>query len=307
MANEKKTAARLGQFARAEAEGAAKIASRNRVADTVRRRKSLETSLKELEEREKERSRHALRPNLRRRLEQAGLAMDERRFVVLSTGAGSVAFVLTFLLSESLLVSLGAALAGGIGLPRLVVDILRKRRQRKFIDEFPNALDLIVRGVKSGLPLNDTLRMIATETTEPVRSEFRKVVEAIQLGIPVSEGVERLYQSMPLSETNFFAIVISVQSQAGGNLSEALSNLSRVLRDRKKMRAKIQAMSMEAKSSASIIGCLPIVVGGLIYLMTPQYISLLFTSSTGHLILGGGALWMSIGILVMRQMINFDF
>ncbi|KAB0682703.1 type II secretion system F family protein [Aureimonas leprariae] len=307
IANEKKAASRLGQYSRVETNGAARVAARDRVAETAKRRKTIQNSLKELDDREKERSRHANNPPLRRRMEQAGLSLTERQFMIFSAGAGLGVAVLLLVLTGSLPVMLGGAIVGGLGLPRFVIATLRKRRLKKFSEEFPNAIDLIVRGVRAGLPVNDTLRMISTEAAEPVRSEFRKIVEAQQLGISAGEAVERLYQNVPLSETNFFAIVIAIQSQAGGNLSEALGNLSKVLRERRKMRMKVQAMSMEAKSSAAIIGALPVLVGTLIYIMSPEYISLLFTESMGHMIIGGGILWMTIGVVVMRQMINFDF
>ena len=127
------------------------------------------------------------------------------------------------------------------------------------------------------------------------------------MGIPIAEAVERLYRNVPTPETNFFAIVIGIQAQAGGNLSEALGNLSRVLRDRKKMKAKIQAMSMEAKASGGIIGSLPVIVAFLVYLTSPGYISVLFTSTPGNMILAVAAFWMATGIFVMKKMINFDF
>jgi tight adherence protein B len=194
----------------------------------------------------------------------------------------------------------------GLGLPRWILGFLIKRRQNKFLDEFPNALDVIVRSIKSGLPLNDAIRLIANEGKEPVKGEFRRVVESQQVGLSVPDACTRMGNHMPLQEVNFFAIVIAIQSQAGGNLAEALGNLSRVIRDRKKMKAKIQALSMEAKASAVIIGALPFVVAFLVYLSSPTYIMPLFTTSAGHLILGFSAIWMLLGILVMRQMMNFE-
>ncbi len=162
-----------------------------------------------------------------------------------------------------------------LGLPNLVLSRLRMRRINKFVDIFPNALDIIVRGVKAGLPLGDTLRIIANESPEPVRSEFRKLVEAQALGLPLPEAAEKLAERVPISETNFFSIVIGIQSKSGGNLSEAIGNLSRTLRERKKMKGKIKAMAMEAKASAAIIGAVPFVVTTLLYLSSPKYISLL--------------------------------
>ena len=166
---------------------------------------------------------------------------------------------------------------------------------------------MIVRGIKAGLPLLDGLKLIAAEAQEPVRSEFRSIIETQTIGIPIGEACLKLYERVPLPEANFFGIVVSIQQRAGGNLSEALGNLSRVLRDRKKMKAKIQAMSMEAKASAGIIGALPPAVMTLVYITSPQYISVLWTEPLGRMMLVGCAFWMSMGVLVMRKMINFDF
>src|SRR4029077_20934670 len=140
-----------------------------------------------------------------------------------------------------------------------------------------------------------------------MKSEFRAILDTQTVGIPIGEACGKLYERIPVPEANFFAIVIGIQQKAGGNLSEALGNLSRVLRDRKKMKAKIQAMSMEAKASASIIGALPIAVMILVYITSPSYIELLWTEPLGRVMLLGCAIWMSMGIMVMRKMINFDF
>jgi len=196
---------------------------------------------------------------------------------------------------------------GLIGLPRFVVGRIRKKRIKAFTTEFPNAVDVIVRGVKAGLPLNDCIGIVSREAKDPVASEFRRIIEHQNLGMPLSDAVLKLNDSMPTAEANFFGIVIAIQQGAGGNLAEALSNLSGVLRDRKMMEAKIKAMSAEAKASGGIIGSLPVIVGILVYLTTPDYISILFTDPTGNLILAGAAVWMSMGIFVMKQMINFDF
>jgi tight adherence protein B len=168
-------------------------------------------------------------------------------------------------------------------------------------------VDVIVRGIKAGLPLLDSLKLIAVDAEEPVRGEFRGIIETQTIGMPLGEACLKLYERMPVAEANFFGIVVSIQQRAGGNLSEALGNLSRVLRERKKMKAKIQAMSMEAKASASIIGALPIAVMGLVYFTSPAYIELLWTDSFGRFMLACCAIWMSIGVFVMRKMINFDF
>jgi tight adherence protein B len=184
---------------------------------------------------------------------------------------------------------------------------LKKRRENKFLDAFPDAVDIIVRGVKAGLPLLDCLKMITIDAPEPVKSEFRAIVETQAIGMLLGDACGKLYEQMPVPEANFFGIVIAIQQRSGGNLAEALGNLSRVLRDRKKMKAKIQAMSMEAKASASIIGSLPVAVMTLVWITSPQYISLLWTEPLGRMMLAASLLWMSMGVMVMKKMINFDF
>jgi tight adherence protein B len=206
-----------------------------------------------------------------------------------------------------LFTSVGFGVSGGILLPNFYVNGRRASRFKKFSNEFPNAVDVIVRGVKAGLPLVDCLRIISLEAQEPVKSEFRLLLEDQTLGVPMDQAVQKLPERIPLPEASFFSIVIAMQSRTGGSLAEALSNLSKVLRERKKMKAKIKAVSSEAKASAGIIGSLPVIVAALIYLTSPDYISLLFTTSTGHLALAASGIWMCIGIFVMRKMINFNF
>ncbi|MEX6508874.1 type II secretion system F family protein [Jiella sp. M17.18] len=307
IAEEKKAEQRRTQFIRDENDRAASKLARDRLQEQAKRRKTIQSSLKELEARQRERDKHTSKLSLQRRLEQAGLSITPRQFVLLSIAAGFVGGVIALMLQLSPILALGIAIVSGLGLPRFLLARARKKRLQKFTDEFPNAVDLIVRGVKSGLPLNDTLRMVASETPEPVAGEFRKIVEAQQMGMPISEAVNRLYRNIPTSEANFFAIVIGIQAQAGGNLSEALGNLSRVLRDRKKMKGKIQAMSMEAKASGAIIGSLPFLVFFLVTITTPDYMTALYTTNIGMILLVGGGIWMSMGIFVMKQMINFDF
>jgi len=267
------------------------------------RREQVEESLKELELRQKK----LKNLPLPMRISQAGLSWSKRQFIILSVVIGTALFVGGFVVSDNILVAAGLGFAGGFGLPRWLLIFLKKRREDKFLANFPDAVDVIVRGVKAGLPLGDCLRIIATEAQEPVRSEFRTVVESQTIGIPLGEACGKLYERMPLAEANFFGIVVGIQQRAGGNLSEALGNLSRVLRDRKKMKAKIQAMSMEAKASAVIIAALPFCVMLLVYITSPNYIELLWTHPTGRFMMACCALWMSIGVFVMKKMINFDF
>jgi tight adherence protein B len=267
------------------------------------RREQVEESLKDLELRQRKNA----RPTLSQRIEQAGLTWSTRQYILISAAMGIVAFGAVLGAGLGLLPALGFGFAAGFGLPFWLLSFLKKRRETKFLAVFPDAVDVIVRGIKSGLPLLDSLKMIAAESQEPVKSEFKAILDTQAIGMPIAEACGKLYERMPLPEANFFAIVISIQQRAGGNLSEALGNLSKVLRERKKMKAKIQAMSMEAKASAAIIGSLPPVVMGLVWITSPKYIELLWTHPTGQLMLLGSAMWMSMGVFVMKKMINFDF
>lgn len=277
------------------------------VQSTSGRRRSVQDAFKEFEAKQAARDKRNKKPPLALRLVQAGLDWNRRTYLMFSAALAAGSLLLLYVVSGSPLVALGAGVIGFLGLPSWIVDRLRLRRQKQFLEELPTAVDLIVRGVRSGLPLGDCLRMVATETREPVKSEFRQIIEAQHLGMPVGDACMKLFERMPVQEANFFGIVIAIQQKAGGNLSEALSNLSKVLRDRKKMKAKIQAMSMEAKSSAGIIGSLPIIVSGLVYVTSPSYIMLLFKTNAGNVIVVGGLIYMLIGIMVMKKMIDFDF
>jgi tight adherence protein B len=240
-------------------------------------------------------------------LSQAGLDWSTQKFMVVSAILGAIFFVGAMFVGGGILGAVGLAFAGGFGLPRWGLSFLKKRREKQFLAALPDAVDVIVRGIKAGLPLFESIKVVAADAPDPLRSEFNAIIETQAIGIPLGEACTRLYDRMPVPEANFFGIVISIQQKSGGNLSEALGNLSKVLRDRKKMAEKIQAMSMEAKASAGIIGSLPPIVMLLVYLSTPGYISLLWTHPTGQLLLVGCVVWMSIGIMVMKKMINFDF
>ena len=272
------------------------------VADRAAKKKQISDSLKDLEKKSKRKG-----PDLATRIAQAGLPIDKRQFLMISAAVAVVIAGFVLFKSGSLALAGLVGVMAALGLPNLALSRLRMRRINKFIDIFPNALDIIVRGVKAGLPLGDTLRIIANESPEPVRSEFRKLVEAQALGLPLPEATEKLAERVPVSETNFFSIVIGIQSKSGGNLSEAIGNLSRTLRERKKMKGKIKSMAMEAKASAAIIGAVPFVVTTLLYLSSPKYISLLWITEHGRIVAAIACFWMSIGVVMMRKMISFDF
>ncbi|MBM9594750.1 type II secretion system F family protein [Roseitranquillus sediminis] len=198
-------------------------------------------------------------------------------------------------------------LATGPGLFLIFLRVRRARRKKAMEKDFPNALDIIVRGVKSGLPLNDCLRIVSREVPDPLGSEFARMVEQQGHGVPIAEAVDRLADRVPLTEANFFAIVIGLQTKTGGRLAESLDNLVSVLRARVQLRAKIGSMSSEAKASGAIIAALPVVVATLVYITSPAYISLLFTEAIGNVVLVASAIWMLIGVFVMRKMIAFDY
>ena len=261
------------------------------------------------------RSLHVMRPSFLDRMHARDTALyrrwrldgdhasPDRRSWVLLTHLGGA----TPCIAAGLLPAIGFAIAGGLLLPHMYVGFKRGRRLESFRGLFPDAIDVIVRGIKSGVPLIDCLKIVAAEAPEPVRSEFKTIVADQTLGLPLGEAVHRLPDRIPVAEASFFAIVVAVQSRTGGNLSEALANLSTVLRLRKKMLSKIASMSAEAKASGGIIGSLPVIVGVVLYFTSPDYIGILFTTLTGNLVLAACAFWMGVGIVVMRQMINFDF
>ncbi len=267
------------------------------------RRDIIENTLKEFDERHKKSKSIPLSV----RIAQAGMFWSKRQFFIISGGIGAAMFLLGLLTGGGLAVAGTLGVAGALGLPRWMLSFLKKRRESKFLAAFPDAVDIIVRGVKAGLPLLDCMKMITIEAPEPVKSEFRAIVETQAIGMPLGDACGKLYEQMTLPEANFFGIVVSIQQRSGGNLAEALGNLSRVLRDRKKMKAKIQAMSQEAKASAGIIGALPVAVMTMVYLTSPNYISLLWTEPLGRVMLAASAIWMSMGVMVMKKMINFDF
>jgi tight adherence protein B len=275
------------------------------VEETNNRKKAVADSLKDLENRQTKNKKESLRVKLTR----AGLDITTQTFWLCSLAAGLFVAVGSYFAMPTMPVIAFAAFGfvGAFGLPRWVVSFLTKRRQNKFVASFADAIDVIVRGVKSGLPLNECLAIIAREGAEPLRTEFQEVCDQQRVGVPLAEALDRLMTRMPLPEVRFFAIVISIQQQAGGNLSEALGNLSGVLRARKQMAAKVQALSAEAKASAMVLGSLPPGVMMMVYLTTPDYIAILWTNPMGQFMVFCAALWMSCGLFVMKKMIAFKY
>ena len=282
-------------------------ASQTALEIATNRRKAVTDTLKELESRQTA----AEKVSLRLRLQRAGLNITPKIYWLASAVCGlTFALLVDFLLPSSgtrQFLAIAVGIVGTFGVPRWIVSKLTKRRQAKFLAELANAVEIIVRGVKSGLPLNECLTTIARESAEPLASEFKEVVEQQRVGVSLSEALERMTKRMPLAEVKFLTIVIAIQQQAGGNLSEALSNLATVLRDRFRLKMKVKALSAEAKASAFVLASLPPAVVFMVYGASPDYIMPLFATRTGNLMLIFGACWMIMGVLVMRKMINFKF
>jgi tight adherence protein B len=299
LSGEKEAERRIMTFAKGDGP-TRKAAVRN--VPKVLRREQIEQTLKGVEERHKRKS-----PPLKVRITQAGLAWSTRTFFVISGAMAFAGFIAVMIGTGNLLIAASVAFVAGLGAPRWMLGFLKKRREQAFLNNFPDSIDVITRGIKAGLPLLDSMRIITNDGPEPIRSEFKALLDTQAIGMPIGEACTKLYERIPLPEANFFGIVVSIQQKSGGNLAETLGNLSKVLRDRKKMKGKIKAMSQEAKASGAIIGALPIVVGAAVYFTSPDFIGVLFTHPIGQMMLAGSAVWMLLGVLTMKKMINFDF
>lgn len=289
-------------------------------ADTnTQRRRQTQQMLKKLRQQDEARRKSLMPQDIKAKLVQAGLDVKPEMFWVFSAVLGVFLAALTFLsgaegpppiagfeIKSRPAMVVAAGIAGFLGVPRWALGFMTARRHKKMTAQFADAIDIIVRGVKSGLPLTECLRIIAHESPAPLGAEFKNLTDNIQMGTSMDRALQQFYKRVPLPEVNFFVIVLTIQAKSGGNLSEALGNLSKVIRERKMMREKIKAMSSEAKASAGIIAALPFAVAFMVYLTTPSYIMELFLKPTGHMILFMGAGLMFTGVTVMRRMINFD-
>ena len=266
------------------------------------RRKQILLQLQEVDRRDRK-----ARMTMSAKLKQADLAISLRTFIIISVVLGLVGALMAFVLGLNPLLSLGIGVVMGLGLPRWVVSMKGKKRMKKFSLAFPDAVDILVRGIKTGLPVHDCFKIIARESPQPLAAEFQQLVEGLGVGLTLSQALDKMFERMPVPELKFFAIVIAIQQKSGGNLAEALGNLTTVLRARRMMGEKIKAMSSEAIASAGIIGSLPPVVMMLVMVASPAYMMLLFTDMRGQVMLLGAALWMSCGVLMMKRMISFKF
>ncbi|MEO0397967.1 MAG: type II secretion system F family protein [Pseudomonadota bacterium] len=279
--------------------GRATAAAANEAAQKEKRKKVAE-ALSRVEQQSKEAKKK--RYTLQQQFDQAGLSFTPTQFYIGSVVTAVVMGVIGFVSGQKLIVTAGLVFIGGLGMPRWFVSISKKRRQKKFIAEFSNAIDVIVRGVKSGLPVNECLKIISTEAPAPVCEEFHQLTEGIRIGMSLEQALDRMQERMPLHEVRFFGIVLMIQQQTGGNLAEALGNLAGVLRGRKTMEGKIKALSAEAKASAMIIGALPFLVMGAVKVASPDYLDPLFLTKQGNFILLVAGFWFVLGIVVMRNM-----
>ena len=295
----------LSISARGGGGGKSSIFSFMKVDDQSSRRKMIETSLEELEKDQKDKQKK--KKSLKSKLLHADVETSAQTFTIMSIVIGLVTGAIPLLFGLSPLISIGIGFALGFGFPRWILGMIIAKRQKNFTAHFADAMDIIVRGVRTGLPLGDCLRMIAHESPEPVRGEFSQLVEAESVGVPIEICIDKMYERMPLAEVNFFGTVLNIQRSTGGNLGESLDNLSKVLRERKLLREKIKAMSAEAKTSAIIIGLLPPGVMVMVSMSSPDYMHDLYFTKTGQMNLMISAGMMILGIVVMRKMINFKF
>lgn len=243
---------------------------------------------------------------LREQMLQAGLDFKVGHYLAFSGMLTTILFGLDLVVTQKPVGAVLLAVIFGVGAPKFVLGVLAKRRVALFSGQLADAIDVIVRGIRSGLPLGECINIIGREMPDPIGAEFRQMSEGQKLGLSLQEVLGKTVERMPVAEMRYFAIVIAIQQQTGGNLAETLAKLSEVLRARKRMRDKVQAYSSEAKASAMIIGSLPFIVMALLAILAPQYVGVLFSTDTGNVILFAGGMTEMMGIFVMRNMINFE-
>jgi len=240
------------------------------------------------------------------RLHRTGKGWTMQQFVYASVGLGLLVLALVLLKTGSWLLAGAVALAVGLGVPHMVVSRVIARRGLAFTSKFPDAIELLVRGLRSGLPVSETLGIVSTEIPGPVSEEFKLVTERMKIGRTMEDALQDTADRLNTAEFNFFCITLAIQRETGGNLAETLANLADVLRKRAQMKLKIRAMSSESKASAYIIGSLPFIVFGLIYYINPAYMGTFFTDQRLIYTAFGGGIWMAIGVFIMGKMINFE-
>lgn len=267
----------------------------------TRRQKRIQDRVKGISE---EDNKESLLDKIDNKILQAGIQLDSTVFLMICVGSGVATLFITLFLGLKPIMIIGTTIVAGAGLPKFVLGVMASRRQKQFTTHFAEAIDVITRGIRSGLPVGECLNIIAREFDGPVGEEFHFIVEGQRLGLTLDDIMARTLKRVPTAEFKFFAIVLQIQRQTGGNLAETLDNLSEVLRDRKKIVDKVRALSSEAKSSAAIIAALPFLVLGLLSVVNPAYVGVLFGDGIHLVYIGLGM--MAAGVAVMNQMINFD-
>ncbi|MEY4952783.1 MAG: hypothetical protein RL299_1207 [Pseudomonadota bacterium] len=240
------------------------------------------------------------------RLHRTGKDWTLSQYAYASAGLALAVTILLFLKTGAALLSLGVGLVVGAGLPHMVVNFFIKRRNGAFTNKFPDGIELLVRGLRSGLPVSETLGVVATEVPGPVGEEFKLVTERMKIGKTMEDALQESADRLNTAEFSFFCITLAIQRETGGNLAETLSNLADVLRKRAQMKLKIRAMSSESKASAYIVGSLPFIVFGMIYWINPKYLGGFFTDDRLIVTGLGGLVWMSIGAFIMAKMVSFE-
>ena len=243
---------------------------------------------------------------LRLRLARAGIEVSLGVYVLISLLVGFIGFMLAKFGGMSGVVALLLGFTCALMLPHIYVGMKYQRRQTKFITHFPDAIDLMVRGVRAGLPITEAIKAAADEVPDPVGTELGRITDGVRLGRKLDELLWETAHRLDLQEFKFFTIALSIQAQTGGNLAESLNNLSEVLRSRRQLKRKVKAMSSEAKASAYIIGSLPFVMTGIIYMTNSEYITTLFTDPRGQIAVGLALFWMTIGVGIMYKMVKFE-
>ena len=240
------------------------------------------------------------------RLERTGQRWTVSQYLYVSLGIALLIGLILYLQSGVPLLSLVGGLMVGAAIPHMVVNFFIKRRTAQFIAKFPDAIDLLVRGLRSGLPVTETLAVVAQEVPGPVGIEFKGIIERIKIGRSMEESMQVSADRLNIAEFNFFTITLAIQRETGGNLAETLSNLSDVLRKRSQMKLKIKAMSSESKASAYIVGALPFLVFFMIFWINPSYIGAFFVDERLMVIGIGGLIWMGLGVFIMSRMVSFE-
>lgn len=270
----------------------------------AKQRDALEKRLKEASKQEASQKQDKV--SIKEKMQQAGIEAPVSRFWMGSAGFAVFTLILTkFALQLGSLSVVLLTFTAFFGVPRLFLNIKAKRRQKKFLEELPDALDACVRLLQAGMPMTEAISMVSREYTGPLRDEMQRIYDNQKIGIPLGQAAYETAKRIPLTEVHMFATALQIQSETGSSLSEVLTNLSGVIRARFRLKRKIQALSQEAKSSAAIIGALPILVTFGLWCVNPKYMEPLLFTAKGHVYLWGCGIWMSLGILVMRQMINF--